>query len=488
MSYASLVKIPEQILGSSTSLAAIASLGVHGLLLAILPVLPFESQSLESTSQRTVGLTELTPEELSRLPQVATSDVILPPFATQQSALPPLPPPPPIQPNGLPPLPSYQLPLNYPTVSNNSVKASSPEAKTFRVRASVPTQNNRSLPSVTAFNKTADSVRVQPFIPLQNNRATSPSGIVNTTNSPRNQPYRSGEFLPPPPRWTPPQVSGLPSTNNLTPQPFDPNNFPPSPPAPPAPSQQPGQPTINPSRNISPPQNQQIAANPQNTNQPQNQQTAANPQTQPVTPNVQSPRVSESLKREVLARRDQLARANRARSQATPPTSQNTPVRGREELQAALQQRLRSQPQSNPASSESKTTVQAIRQLEEYQAQRQKVQQNHPKVITKQPVRQRIPTCDRALDGSVAYVNAVVNPQGKIVEGPTLYTKSGTVDTPKAIATVRNYSFRANSNTVSYDFAIAFKYDTGNCAEPTPEASPGNNQTQQSNQGLGVRG
>lgn len=478
MSYASLVKIPEKILGSSTSLAAIASLGVHGLLLAILPVLPFESKSLESTSQRTVGLTELTPAELSRLPQVATSDIILPPFATQQSALPPLPPPPPIQPGGLPPLPSYQLPLNYPTGSNNSLKASS-EAKTFRVRTSAPTQNKRSLPSVTAFNKTADSVRVQPFIPLQTNRATPPSGIVNTTNSPLNQTYRSGEFLPPPPPWTQPRVSGLPSTNNLTPQPFDPNNFPPSPPIPPVPSQQPGQPTINPSQNISPPQNQQIAANPPSTNRPPNQQIAPNPQTQP-TPAARSPQGFENTKRELLARRDQLARANSARSPVVPPTSQNTPQRSREELQAALQQRLQSQPQSNPASSASKTTALAIRQLDEYQAQRQKVQENHPKVITKQPVRQRITTCDRALDGSVAYVNAVVNPQGKIIEGPTLYTKSGTVDTPSAIATVRNYAFRANSNTVSYDFAIAFKYDTGNCSEPAPEASPGNNQTQQS--------
>lgn len=478
MSYASLVNIPEKILGSSTSLAAIASLGVHGLLLAILPVLTFESKSLESTSQRTVGLTELTPAELSRLPQVATSDIILPPFATQQSALPALPPPPPIQPGGLPPLPSYQLPLNYPTVSNNPLRASSPQAKTFRVRASAPTQNKRSLPSVTAFNKTADSVRVQPFIPAQNNRATPPSGIVNTTKFPQNQTYRSGEPLPPLPRWTPPRVSGLPSTNGLDAQPFDPNNFSSTPPAPPAPSQQPGQPTINPPQNISPSQNQQTAANPQSGNRPQNQKTAANPQTQP-TPAARSPQGFENTKREILAKRDQLARANRARSQTAPPTLQNTPVRGRQQLEATLQQRLQSQPQSNPASSESKTTVQA-RQLEEYQAQRQKVQQNHPKAETKQPVRQRITTCDRALDGNVAVVNAVVNPQGKIVEGPTLYTKTGNVDTQSAIARVRNYPFRANSNTVSYDFAIEFKYDTGNCSEPTPEASPGNNQTQQS--------
>lgn len=180
-----------------------------------------------------------------------------------------------------------------------------------------------------------------------------------------------------------------------------------------------------------------------------------------------------------MAKRDQLA-TNSARSQTAPPTSQNTSARGRQQLEATLQQRLRSQPQSNPASSESKTTAQAIRQLDEYQAQRQKVQQAHPKAETKRPVRQRITTCDRALDGSVAYVNAVVNPQGKLVSGPTLYTKSGTIDTQSAIARVRSYPFRANGDTTTYDFAVQFKYDTGTCSEPTPEASPGNNQTQQS--------
>lgn len=95
MSYAS-NNLPET-LRSSTGLAALASVGFHLLLLAVLPVLPLDSKALESQEQRTVGLIELTPDDLSRVPQVSTSPVTLPPpIATPSSILPPLPLPPPI--------------------------------------------------------------------------------------------------------------------------------------------------------------------------------------------------------------------------------------------------------------------------------------------------------------------------------------------------------------------------------------------------------
>ncbi len=455
MSYASLVKTLPGTWRSSTSLAALASLGIHGLLFAVLPVLPFESKSLDSQSRRTVGLIELTPNEQSRLPQVSTSQVTLPPFAMQPSVLPPLPPPPPFQLGVLPPLPppssqiavlpplpalpqSFQLPLNNRSVSNNSLRASSPQTQTFRVPPPAPTQNNRSVPSRIAIN--------------------NPPGVLN-------QPLQSNELLPPPRRWTPPRVSGLPPTNGLTAQRFDPANFPPSPPIVPVPSPPPiVQENNNPAQNITPSQDQKVAT--------ANQQA-------PSTPAVLPQRVPERTKRELLARRDQLARANRAASPAIPAPG-NTSGRGREQLEAALQQRLRSQPQRNPAGSESETTARAIRQVEEYKAQYQRVQEDHPKVETKAPVRQKITTCEKQLDSSVAYINAVVNPQGKIVSGPVLYSKTGTVDIQQAIARVRNYSFQATSDTTNYNFAIKFKYDTGNCSESTPEPSPENTQTQQS--------
>ncbi len=435
MSYASLLKIPGT-LQSSTGLAALASLGIHGLLWAVLPVLPLESKSLESQSPQTVGLVELTPDEQSRLPQ-SPSEVTLPPFATQPSVLPPLPPPP-FQISALPPLPalppSLQL-LPNPTVSQNSLRTSLPSPKTVRVPPPPPIQNNRSVPSRIAINQT-------------------PSSVTNRT-------YYSEETLPKWRRFTPPPISGLP-TNRLTPQPFNPNNFPPSPPIGYLPSPPPlGQQNTNPLQKITPPQNQKVAT----ANQPA-----------PLTPT--SPqRIPERTKRELLARRDQLA-TNRAARPEKSPAPEKTPAREREELETALQQRLRSQPQPNPAGSESLTTAQAIRQLDEYEAQRQKVQEDNPKIETKRPVRQKITTCEKQLDGSVAYINAVVNPQGKIISGPALYTKTGTVDSQKAVGRVRSYAFPATKDTISYDFAVEFDYDTGNCSEPTPEPSP-DAQTQQ---------
>lgn len=430
MSYVSLFKTLPETLGSSTSLAAIASLGIHGLLLAILPVLPFESKPSEPP-QRTVGLVELTPAEQSRLPQVATSDVTLPPFATQQSPLPPLPPPPPIQTGVFPSQPfpqSFQIAPNK-AISGNSQGASS-QTKTFTVP---PLTRNSSAPTRIAINNP-------------------------TPGQSQQQPLRSGELLPPPRRsnWRQPRVSGLPSTRGLTAQGFDLSSFPPSPPITSLPSPPPLVPENPiPPQNISPPQNQPA----------QNQSVATNQQ--PPIPARRSPQGFERTKRELLARRDQIAR-----SRATSPASQNTAEPSRQKLETALQQRLRSQPQSNPTTSA--TTAQAIQQLDDYKAQQQKVQADNPKVIRKKPVRQSITTCDRALDGGVAYINAVVNPQGKIVSGPDLYSKTGTIDTQQAMALVRSYAFSGNSDTTSYDFAIAFKYNTGNCSEPTTQSAPEN--------------
>jgi hypothetical protein len=97
-------------------IAAIASVGIHGLLWAILPILPMSSaEPSEPEIQRKVGLVELTPEELSRVPDLDFSTSIpavpLPinPPALDQFSLTPLPNQPPIQyPSILPP--SFYIP------------------------------------------------------------------------------------------------------------------------------------------------------------------------------------------------------------------------------------------------------------------------------------------------------------------------------------------------------------------------------------------
>jgi hypothetical protein len=124
--------------------------------------------------------------------------------------------------------------------------------------------------------------------------------------------------------------------------------------------------------------------------------------------------------------------------------------------------------------------AETIRQLDNFDARQQKVQSEHPKVETKPPIRQKIKTCQRQLDGGIAYVGAIVNPQGKITSGPDLSGNSGRIDIAQAKDLVKSYPFQATSNTTNYNFAIEFKYDTGKCPEPTPEPSP-DTQTQQPN-------
>lgn len=113
MSYVSLLKNIPEILSQPAGIAAIASLGIHGAIVFVLPLLPVDSNKPKNTAsgKSTVGLVELTPAEQNRLPQAAPpvaalpqqlrqqlprqGQVQLPNFATQPtqlSALPPLPP------------------------------------------------------------------------------------------------------------------------------------------------------------------------------------------------------------------------------------------------------------------------------------------------------------------------------------------------------------------------------------------------------------
>lgn len=157
----------------STSLAILASLGVHGLAWVVLPVIPFNSKSVEPVSQRTIGLVQLTPSELNRLPQASTPPVQLPTFATQPSTLPPLPPPPDFS-LLLPQIPNATA--NYEGLLNVPIQ---PQFQTL-APLSVPHQN-KTVPSKPE---------------IQNNLV----------------PFKFDNRLPPPPpsSWTPPPTNRLP--------------------------------------------------------------------------------------------------------------------------------------------------------------------------------------------------------------------------------------------------------------------------------------
>ncbi|MBD2123851.1 TonB family protein [Trichocoleus sp. FACHB-262] len=91
MSYWSLIKSLPEVLRQPSGIAAIASVGVHGLLWVVLPVLPLSSKTTESEAQRPVKLVELTPAEQGRLPSFATPQLSLPPLPKTTNLFPSLP-------------------------------------------------------------------------------------------------------------------------------------------------------------------------------------------------------------------------------------------------------------------------------------------------------------------------------------------------------------------------------------------------------------
>lgn len=110
MSYVSLLKNIPEILSQPTGIAALASLGIHGAIAMIVPLMPVDSEpsSQVSVSPKTVGILELSQSDQNRLPEIATtfpSQLALQPELPQQptllppnlenptTVLPPLPPP-----------------------------------------------------------------------------------------------------------------------------------------------------------------------------------------------------------------------------------------------------------------------------------------------------------------------------------------------------------------------------------------------------------
>jgi hypothetical protein len=106
MSYVSLLKNIPEILSQPTGIAALASVGIHGAIALIVPLMPVDSeQSQNTTSPRSVGILELSQADQNRLPQIpgtSQSPVALQPQLPVQPGF-PLQSQLPIQPPNLPP-------------------------------------------------------------------------------------------------------------------------------------------------------------------------------------------------------------------------------------------------------------------------------------------------------------------------------------------------------------------------------------------------
>ncbi|MBF2008413.1 MAG: hypothetical protein IGS49_23955 [Chlorogloeopsis fritschii C42_A2020_084] len=178
MSYVSVLKNIPDFLSQPTGVAALASVGIHGAIAFILPLVPMVSKPKEATSSpRTVGLVELNQAEQNRLPQTSTAEAIqqpqLPPQSevTLQSQVPlesQVPPFPSFasQPTILPPQPSAPIveePL--PTISlsrDNLNIVSLPQNQYLRLPQG---RSETSIPSIPRVNY-GEVTNLQTKIPL----------------------------------------------------------------------------------------------------------------------------------------------------------------------------------------------------------------------------------------------------------------------------------------------------------------------------------
>ncbi|MBD2198262.1 MULTISPECIES: hypothetical protein [Calothrix] len=129
MSYVSLLRNLPEVLSQPTGIAAIASVGIHGAIALIVPLVPVDSnKTKEVASSKPIGMMELSQADQKRLPEIPGTSTTLPPSPVQLqqsqipqlnfggqtnlSALPPAPPAPNPSQMMLEPIPSS--PTNYP--------------------------------------------------------------------------------------------------------------------------------------------------------------------------------------------------------------------------------------------------------------------------------------------------------------------------------------------------------------------------------------
>lgn len=197
MSYVSVLKNIPEILSQPTGIAAIASLGIHGAIALIVPLMPVNSgQSAKNEPPKAVGLMELTAADQSRLPQpVGNSQVAL-----QQPQLPlqqPLPglnlgSPSTTYPPAQPDLYSQPVLPVIPTSPNNYNLSSLPSRQSIQ---NLIRQNpSQEMPRLTASNRYTSAN--SPFVDNidQKIRETQSLGINKLPQIPGNQEI-SGEPL-----------------------------------------------------------------------------------------------------------------------------------------------------------------------------------------------------------------------------------------------------------------------------------------------------
>jgi hypothetical protein len=207
MSYVSLLKNIPEILSRPTGIAVIASLGIHGAIALIVPLMPVDSDSSQpSEVAKSVGILELSQADQARLPEnPQISPETSPSSIPAEWSLPPRPPllPPNLDiPRTIPPSPSsvYTQPvlppmrtrLNYQVVPPPNRNVSSPQRTATaipapRVESELPGEQYRFTsdfnaaaqkftPSTRTFNHSEIQVAVKP-IPVEGLPKVTPSPV-----------------------------------------------------------------------------------------------------------------------------------------------------------------------------------------------------------------------------------------------------------------------------------------------------------------------
>jgi hypothetical protein len=459
MSTSSLIQALPEAWRSTNGLAILGSLGIHALLIAVLPFASLDSQNIDLHSS--IGVVELTPEERSRIPQVAVDPSVIPPQnVPQQQApdanqgfqseiLPPLPAPPPFLPPPPGTTPMYQMP------SSDSLPPPAP------VPLPPPPQNS----SVLSQNPFGQPPAPQPNQNIQMRQISPPANAVPPVpNLPPTQGLQPSPPLAPPNSINPQVQPTVPRTipdraqpdfvarRNALAQKLAVNR-----------NKADTSPTSDRDRLLEAASQQQVQRAKEREERASRLAASLKQQQSQSNPNPAPPPVanqnSDRASRLAAALKQRQANPN-----PTPPpvANQNS---DRASRLAALQQRL-ARPIGAPPGSNQSSSAQTIAQIEALQQHYQKVQQTYPQSATATPIRKRVPVCNKKLNGGEAIIAALTDSAGKIVVGPDVISQAS----PKAVQQaairyVKRYSFTKSALPTNHTFRLEFSHNPNLCAK-----------------------
>jgi hypothetical protein len=390
MSYASILKTIPEALNQPTGIAAIASLGLHGAIALIVPLMPVDSsQSAETTdATKAVGLMELSAADQSRLPQtIDPSQAAL--QASQQ----------PLQPQiALPDLSSEVAvipPLQEP-LPTNSVLPPIPRSSANYNLSYLPRQQSVSLPQFSRNNNFRTQVtnfRIKPVLPSR--ASVSPFVDDIDVKIRETQPLNINRL---------PQVQASNPGDQLSTEPL-----------------------INPSADAI---DIGSTATSQGVNQPQRTQLGDNPVA--ITANTPA-----NLRNEIsLPGKSNLLSA----APITIPTSE---IPAQQQIQV---------PTVNKSESLVNKQEQLLAKLESYNSLRSTIREQYPNIKEQAAIRETISTNQREMQG-IVLGRLVVDPDGKILDikfqngsvTPELEAKTRAffnANPPKAAKQISSYPFQ----------------------------------------------